>query len=139
MSQSLEDATPGELQSLFNAGATFRRLMLLFDTSYNVVSATCLALRKAGFITFDEEKVKGIYVRPVFRAAPVSVLELKKGMCATVVDGEFDLPHYCGQPVTHNYRLCAQCARAFLVPKGQGSFHYAVARATRAYKKGEIA
>ncbi|MBM6672190.1 hypothetical protein H6B14_15780, partial [Phocaeicola coprophilus] len=91
--------------------------------SYNVVSTTCLALRKAGFITFDEEKVKGIYVRPVIRTAPVSVMDLKKGMCATVGDGEFDLPHYCGQEVTHNYRLCTECAKRFLVPKGQGTLH----------------
>ena len=48
-------------------------------------------------------------------AEPVSILNLRPGMCATVVDGDFSLPHYCGLPVTYTpLRFCAHHAKRFL-------------------------
>lgn len=46
---------------------------------------------------------------------PVSILSLRPSMCAVVVDGEYDLPHYCGLEVTYTpLRFCAQHAKRFL-------------------------
>jgi hypothetical protein len=46
--------------------------------------------------------------------SPVSLVDLQPGMCACLVPVK-PFPMYCGQPATHNFRMCEGHAKAYLI------------------------
>lgn len=92
-------ATPSDFQSHLDAGLMPKEIAAL----YGVSEETLLRLD-----FFKTTKLrKAFCARPaVSFGEPVSIIELSPFMCAVVIDGEFDLPHYCGAPSVHRFRFC---------------------------------
>ncbi len=102
-------ATPTDFENLLAAGHTVEEIAAMYDVKVNLITqAINLSPTKRGFRSPPA----------VSFGTPVSVLDLTPYMCAVVVDGDYPLPHYCGEPSVHHLRFCAEHVKTHIAKKG---------------------